>query len=1128
LDDLDGDGLPDALILAGAQISILHAKVVSGQVEIETLSLPVLPVAAIPGFFVHDRGWRRQIAVLDQSGAVAIVAHGGFDSRGWTKEEVKAMRDALAHRLPNPFRPAVTGPIQDGWQVIETLPAMAADNGAGRVPLLLSWRISGQGNDDVLVIDGDRGQMAVASHAHVHGDASSFTPARVSMRPYAGGTPVAALSFRVNVDAREGVMVLHQGQVAPAAMFPVPDPTFFPNRFDDITPRGTAVTCLNTTGPDNSNDCTLREAIIKANATLGADTISLQAGTYHLSIPSTTGTTDATTGHLDITDPITIVGMGTSGANATTIQADSNLADQVFLIDAAIPGVEVSQGFTTAISNLIIQGGQANQETGFSSSGGAFLWEAGTDGNGKLTLTNVNIGGATMGNSATQDGKQGDGGGLALFNTAAANPGQVTINGASVIQNNNASDKGGGIALKGAVSLNMTNTTVTGNNAVGVGDQQGGGLFLCGSACNDTPTPSEIHQSIIGTPSAPNIAGAAGKGEGGGIWTNQSLTIDGSFIQNNDGEGEGGGVAISLSNATDQVVITGSNITGNRAPGGSGGGIAVDANTNSQATVKLNFNRFFGNSVGSGGVGTGLANLGTGTTTVTVTATDNWWGCNDGPQPPTSGTSSCDVASGTGTSTCAGTTGNVAFSPWITLTNKPKDNPLVINNSTQLTASFLQDSCNATLSGSNVGALGGLGVSWANAHNGSLIPPIQSTIQSSGTATANFAVNASPTASADASVDHATVTASIAVTDFQLSMSPVAPFTGTENVGKAATVQYTVKVAAINGFNSPVQLVLPDPDPSAGVTSGACNPSQIAVGQASICTVNTQGSTPPGNYSVQPQGASGNDSQQVTAQLTVADFCMSISPSSLTANIGQQAIYTVTCSSDSKCSTFNGFSGLVNLSTSVPGATVDFGTGTDANGNHPLQCPNSTSLTVTPSGSGNFGVPVSGTNGSATRNAPTPANLNVPATQSSAVIQINGSLQMVFVCNYDGEECTQPPLEFDDAGDITLTVNGCGPISAGGWAIDAATTANGLIYFINHTACSPVTASLVSSDSSSASIRIVSNAAGPGTNYSLVVSSVGTPVSYSYPAPPDGRILGGNTCGCSYAVSAPSSMSGGK
>jgi hypothetical protein len=185
-DDLDGDGLPDALILAGGQISILHAKVASGQVKLETLSLPVSPVAAIAGFFVHDRGWRRQMAVLDQSGAVAIVAHGGFDSRGWTKEEVKAMRDALVHNRPNPFRPAVTGPIQNGWQVIETLPAMATYNGAGRVPLLLSWRITGQGTDDVLVIDSDRGQMAVASHAHVHGGASSFTPAQVSMRPYGG------------------------------------------------------------------------------------------------------------------------------------------------------------------------------------------------------------------------------------------------------------------------------------------------------------------------------------------------------------------------------------------------------------------------------------------------------------------------------------------------------------------------------------------------------------------------------------------------------------------------------------------------------------------------------------------------------------------------------------------------------------------------------------------------------------------------------------------------------------------------------------------------------------------------------------------------------------------------------
>src|SRR5260370_18005035 len=336
----------------------------------------------------------------------------------------------------------------------------------------------------------------------------------------------------------------------------------------------------------------------------------LPSGTFHLSIANT-GTTNATTGHLDVTDPMTMVGAGMNGSSTTTIQAGSKLKDQVFLIEAAEEG---QMGFTTAISNLVITGGQTNSTFLPISSGGAMLWEAGTDGTGKLNLTNVSL----TANNATDsvNAKADDGGGIALFNTASGTtPAQVTING-RLIQNNNALDARGRIALKGAISLTMGNTTVSGNHAVGGGAQQGGGLFFC--VCNNAPvgstsSPSQIHGSTISS----NTAGASGTGEGGGIWTDQPLTIDqGTMIQGNDGEGAGGGIATSLAGANDQGVISTSTILGNHAPGGSGGGVEGDAGSN--ANLQLKFNRIFNNTPKSTTMGTGVANLGTGT----VTATD--------------------------------------------------------------------------------------------------------------------------------------------------------------------------------------------------------------------------------------------------------------------------------------------------------------------------------------------------------------------------------------------------------------------------------------------------------------------------------------------------------------------------
>jgi len=66
--------------------------------------------------------------------------------------------------------------------------------------------------------------------------------------------------MRLNIDGRPGVVALHQGESAPSVMMPLPDPVFNVNTTDDVVVAGA---CANNV----ANSCSLREALIEANAT---------------------------------------------------------------------------------------------------------------------------------------------------------------------------------------------------------------------------------------------------------------------------------------------------------------------------------------------------------------------------------------------------------------------------------------------------------------------------------------------------------------------------------------------------------------------------------------------------------------------------------------------------------------------------------------------------------------------------------------------------------------------------------------------------------------------------------------------------------------------------------------------
>ena len=190
------------------------------------------------------------------------------------------------------------------------------------------------------------------------------------------------------------------------------------------------VTRTDDPAPDacDPSDCSLREAVLTANALPGADAILLPAGHFRLSIAGP-GENAGAAGDLDLTDDVTITGIG---ARLTSIDAQG--VDRVF---------DVVSGATAEIDDVAVTGGQTPSD-------GAGIRSAGT-----LTLLRD----AIAGNSAG-----GDGGGIE--STGALSVTQSTISG-------NHAANGGGIELSGAAAVGSS--TISGNAAGGPGSSGSGG-----------------------------------------------------------------------------------------------------------------------------------------------------------------------------------------------------------------------------------------------------------------------------------------------------------------------------------------------------------------------------------------------------------------------------------------------------------------------------------------------------------------------------------------------------------------------------------------------------------------------------------------------------------------------------
>ena len=270
--------------------------------------------------------------------------------------------------------------------------------------------------------------------------------------------------------------------------------------------------------------CSIRDAIMEANATIGVpDKVLIPAGTYDL-IAAGSGEELNATGDLDVEDDISILG---AGAGATIIR-DQN-GDRVLHLRSATAAITIS-GVT------IRDGGSAVFY------GAGIAHEAGTG--VSLTLTDV----ALLNNSAvaaiSDPAAQGGG----LYAGGPTTMERVTVSGNLADGTDATFDgQGGGLFLNGANTV-LRNVTVSGNTTVsGPVPGQGGGIFL-----NDNDA------MLINVTVSGNQGNPGGGAQGGGLFVNDvNIKIANSIVAGNLS-----GAAEQDCSLNDPLVSLGGNVVG--------------------------------------------------------------------------------------------------------------------------------------------------------------------------------------------------------------------------------------------------------------------------------------------------------------------------------------------------------------------------------------------------------------------------------------------------------------------------------------------------------------------------------------------------------------------------------------
>jgi CSLREA domain-containing protein len=233
-------------------------------------------------------------------------------------------------------------------------------------------------------------------------------------------------------------------------------------------------------------DCSLREAVIAANAAAGPDTIVIPPGRYVLSLPGTDENASAN-GDLDITGDTTVRG---AGASSTIIDANGTVTNSRAL--------HILVGTTVTITGVTVTGGNELGAFYPNSGGGIFIDDA----------TQFNLTDSVITGNRTEYWSGG-----------------LDIEGPSLIQNVTVSNNVAGQAAGGAEveseGVTFINVTFSGNRA----NEHGGGLAL------HDPGTSFNNVTIVGNRSDADNTG--GSHSGGGLYADRTTTIRNTIIAGN-------------------------------------------------------------------------------------------------------------------------------------------------------------------------------------------------------------------------------------------------------------------------------------------------------------------------------------------------------------------------------------------------------------------------------------------------------------------------------------------------------------------------------------------------------------------------------------------------------------------
>ena len=298
----------------------------------------------------------------------------------------------------------------------------------------------------------------------------------------------------------------------------------------------------------NLNDAgagSLRQALIDANATAGADTVVFASGL--------SGTITLATGQLPITEAVDLQGPG-----AAQITVDADYASRIFYVQPVadeqavrIAGLTLFNGYTadnggalySDNAELTLDAVEIRGNTALYFGGGVYSDD------GSLTIT-----GSTIANNLAALDGDAQGGGVYVDDTDGDQATEVVIRD-STFRNNESNAEGGGIYIDspdGATVIERS--TFRGNRA----DAEGGGIYVDSPGAAVTISDSTLFENQADL-------------EGGGVYVDQvndfQVTIQNSTVSGNSAGTYGGGVYIDSDEpaATGAFAIRNSTITENRA-----------------------------------------------------------------------------------------------------------------------------------------------------------------------------------------------------------------------------------------------------------------------------------------------------------------------------------------------------------------------------------------------------------------------------------------------------------------------------------------------------------------------------------------------------------------------------------